>query len=453
MARSRIAALSALTVLLAACEPDLHDSARDPCRSVCRDASGEHILVHVPSDRIGSTVAIELNPCVQHRALPDGAPVVVVLAGGFKALVSPVEPDERVIATQQGVVALYPSFATTAGDFVYEHVGDYRGSGARWAAEAALQYAAGELADTQGCLLEERIAGALSGQAPWVHGQSNGGNLAIALLADDTLSLPELAGVTTFETPASAQFVTLEVGSADNPLPLYQEGSCSFAADEGLTCALDYDAIAWDPNASNVDGHRGLAFFDLDDDGVYDEGSDSPVWGIRPEVDGERWIVYSPSLTAALWDADIEADGLLSVEEALSFWSLRDASLATEAAMQRYPDLPFLVMGTERDHNLGVDDHAHISGLAHALMDRGASWVRINPDARYLEIIAGLNSGWDHNPANIVTWPGDPSIHLLPNEADVQLHTRDYVTAGLLELMHRRWRGAWQDELDGPLLP
>ncbi len=410
-------------------------------------------MVQVPSERLDQPVAIELNPCLDQGYLPDGAPVVVVLAGSFQASISPLERHERAVESRLGLVALYPSFPTEQGDFVSVHAGDYRGSGARWATEAALSYAAGELEDLEGCTLGDRIGPSLSQQAPWLHGQSNGGNLAMAVLADPELELPPISGVTTFETPAGAQFITVELGSTERPLSLYQPGSCSWSEVEGMVCAMDYSLLRWAREAENEDGNVGVAYFDLDQDDSYDPEVDSATWGIRPQLEDEIWIYYSGPLTRALVAGGIAPDALRPLDETLAFWSTRDASRQTVAAIQRFPELPFLVLGTETDHTLGIEDHAHVTGLAHALQQSGARWVRVNPDAAYLTRMIGADPGWEDNAANQTTRPGDSGQRMLPDASTLGLHSRDYSTAALLELMERRWCGDWSDDLTHVLLP
>ena len=440
--------------LLGACEPGPDDSGpNDPCRSACTDAHGEQLVVSVPSDLLPSPVGIEFNPCQDSGAMLDGAPVVVVLPGGFKAISSPVAKSDRMVETRLGMVALYPSFPTDAGDFLSGKVGDYRGSGARTAAAVALAWAVGETEDTDGCTLEDRIPATISGQPPWLVGQSNGGNLALGLLADDSLDLPAMGGLVTFETPSSAQFVTLEVGSVSAPSPVYQDGSCSWDAVEGLICPMDYDLLGWDDTATSSDGHRGVAYFDLDGNGAFDDEVDDAVWGIRPEMDGERQVIYSPPMSQALRARGLAPTELLPQEETLEFWSLRDASRALTSAVARWPALPFMVLGTEIDHNLGIGDHAHVTGLADALQQAGATWVRVNPDTAYLEAVIGEGVEWEDNPANAETTPGDPSMAMLPEEQELGVHARSYVTAGLLELMQRRWMDSWDDDLESKLLP
>ena len=445
--------LAATLLLLASCDQATDDTARDPCASRCDGNLGETILVQVPSDRLASPVAIELNPCLNTGYLPDGAPVVVVLSGSFKATITPVDRHELAVESRSGIVALYPSFPTDEGDFVSDHSGDYRGTGARWASETALQYATGDVEDSDGCTLADRIVSPLSDQPPWLHGKSNGGNLVMAVLADEQLDLPEIAGVTTFETPTAPQFVTVEVGSATQDLTPYEEGSCSWDPVEGLVCDMDYTQLSWDPDAVDHEGHVGVAFFDLDGSGYFDSDDDSPIWGIRPVVAGQTWLLYSARLNQALRDAGFAPDGLLSIEETLDFWATRDASRLVSQAVARHPELPFIVLGTENDHTLGIADHAHVSGLAHALQQSGARWVRVNPDLAFVQRALEAPLVWQDNPANLPTSPGDPAMSMLPDASKIHAHSRDYVTAALSEMMERRWCGAWSDDLDHVLLP
>jgi hypothetical protein len=445
-------AAGAALLLLGGCER-FEDTTLGPCESACSGVPGESIIVQVASERLDAPVDIELNPCLEQGYLPDGAPVVVALSGSFQAVISPLERNEKAVESKLGLVALYPSFPTDEGDFASFQAGDYRGSGARWATEAALRYAAGEIEDEEGCTLRDRIAPPLSQQPPWLHGQSNGGNLAMAVLADPELELPPISGVTTFETPAGAQFITVELGSAERPLPLYEPGSCAWTASEGMRCEVDYEQLRWDAYAWNDDGSRGVAYFDLDENEVYDEERDSPVWGIRPQFEDEFWLYYSAPMNQALVDAGIAPDALRSLEDTLDFWATRDASRLVGDALARHPELPFTVLGTETDHILGAEDHPHVTGLAHALQQSGARWVRVNPDEAYLTRIMGAPPDWEDNPANEPTYPGDPAMSMLPKAADVGQHSRDYTTAALLELMERSWCGDWSEDLDHVLLP
>lgn len=444
---------AAVLLIISGCGRDSDDTGPDPCITTCTSNRGETIMVNIPADHLEAPVPVELTPCLNRGYLPDGAPVVVVLAGGFDAMNSPTDRHEHSVESRSGIVALYPSFPTDEGDFASERAGDYRGSGARWATEAALRYATGTVQDQEGCTLADRIVPPLSKQPPWLHGQSNGGNLALAVLADAELDLPPISGVTTFESPMAPQFVTVELGSTLEPLPLYVPGSCAWTPVDGLICDIDYTLLGWAAESYDEDGHRGVAYFDLDDDGAYDPDNDAEMWGLRPDVDGEPWILYSPPLNQALHAAGHEPTGLLTTQETLDFWATRDASRLVVEATARYPSLPFLVIGTESDHVQSIEDHAHISGLAHALQQAGAGWVRVNPDRAYLERTLGQTFDWEDNPANQPTSPGDPSMAMLPDGVATGVHSRDYVTAALAELMERSWCGVWQDDLDHVLLP
>ncbi len=456
-ARQRPASLLAILVgALAGCPSPGPDSGPPPaCQATCATATpGDQLVVEVTADDLQGPVRLELNACQDRALLPDGAPVVVTLLGGFKAILTPVDPDERIIDPRLGLVGIYVNFPIDEGDFVYARVGDYRGGGARRAVVAALRYASGELSDLDGCRLQDRTLVPLSAMPPLLHGQSNGGNLALGMLADDDLSPPPLAGLSLFEVPAAAQFITVEVGSNSAPNDLYEPGSCSWddEGDEGLTCALDYQRLGWEDDAVSEDGHRGTAYFDMDQDGLYDPQIDNPVWGLRPAIDGIRKIVYSPSLALALAEANLGPATVLGPEESSEFWALRDASRSARRALEHQPELPFLLMGTDQDHTLGLSDHAHITGLAAVLQGSGASWVRVNPDAVYQTLVAGAGVDWPENDANRPTWPGDESISMLPDETTTGVEQRAYVTAGVVELLQRRWLDRWEPDLHQQLL-
>ncbi|MFH1470048.1 MAG: hypothetical protein ABIO70_37030 [Pseudomonadota bacterium] len=435
----------------AGCHPPAEDSSPGHCRAACEEAADE-LLILLDVEGLGEPVEVQLNPCPGRTRLPDGATTVVALLGGFDATMTPVDRDDRVTQSGRGIVTLYPSFPHDGIDFAGGAPGDYRGTSARLATAAVLRYAADQEVDQEGCRLSDRLDVALSGQPPLLHGQSNGGNLALATLADSSLDLPPLGGITTFETPAGAQFVTVELGSTERPLSLYEAGSCAWNEAQGLGCAVDAATLTWDAGAEDDRGHHGAAFYDLDQDGACDE-EEGWIWGLRPDMEGWERAVYSPELTQALAEGGPTRPDLLTGAALDAFWATRDGSLLVREAVARQPGLPFLILGTEQDHTQGTTDHPHITGLAVALQAVGAAWVRVNPDAAYLTQALGEDPGWSDNPANIATTPGDASIRMLPDEAaDAQLR-RAWITAAFLELQDRGWLDRWDDDLAATLQP
>ena len=188
------------------------------------------------------------------------------------------------------------------------------------------------------------------------------------------------------------------------------------------------------------------------DDGSFDAQSDHVVWGLRPIIDGQLQLVYSPFLAEAIEGLANAPETLMSSSEAGDFWTPRDGSRSVLAAVEAYPDLPAIVLGTEEDHALGIEDHAHISGLAGALLASGAPWVRVNPDEAYVALTSGQELSWSDNQANLQLEPGDEGVSMLPEEDDLNLDPRVYTTAALVELSHRAWTASWQDDLEWVLM-
>jgi len=429
-------------------------SDRPPCQVLggYKECGARYVIFDLEAPDLQQPLRLELIYTPDQSLLPDGLPVVVVLPGGFSARISPVAGADRSIATNSGIAALYVNFPTEEGDFVAGQIGDYRGRAARRATAAALQYATGGVEDLDGCTLADRLPMPLSELAPLLHGQSNGGNLILSTLADPSLDLPPISGVTFFETPISSQLATVEVGSYETPLSLYQEGSCTWEPIDGFFCPLDYDRIVWDEELEEGEGMRGAVWFDTQDDGSFDAQSDHVVWGLRPIIDGQLQLVYSPFLAEAIEGLANAPETLMSSSEAGDFWTPRDGSRSVLAAVEAYPDLPAIVLGTEEDHALGIEDHAHISGLAGALLASGAPWVRVNPDEAYVALTSGQELSWSDNQANLQLEPGDEGVSMLPEEDDLNLDPRVYTTAALVELSHRAWTASWQDDLEWVLM-
>ena len=202
------------------------------------DYGDRFVVFRVPSQDFPLGITMQLFYPSEAQALPDGAPVVVVLHGGFSNDVVPVANGEQALLSGQGLIQLYLNFPGGTGDWSSPGVSDSRGPHARMATALALRYAAGLVADEDDCSLADRVPVPVSAVPPLIHGHSNGGNLAVATLADPSLDLPDVAGITTFEAPAASQFVTVEVGSQWQPQPLYQQGVCSVDPTDGILCQL-----------------------------------------------------------------------------------------------------------------------------------------------------------------------------------------------------------------------
>ncbi len=438
-----------LAPLPAACGDVHRPPGRDFCRKAREDTDwGEHhAVVSLPDPDLPDPVVVEVLWGEPPTLLASGAPVVVVLSGGFEARILPVEAGERAVDAGAGFVHLYVGFPDQGGEVRAPGLGDLRGRAARCAVRTALRYAAGALDDTDGCGLRERVGVTLAPLDPFLHGQSNGGNLAVAVLADPALDLPAMAGLTVFETPSGAQFSTLEIGSAGHPLPLYEEGACAWSAAAGITCEIDPGGLAWSPGPDD----SGILYYDLDDDGAFSEDMDFAVHGLVPVVDGEPRLVVSPVLAAQVAETGLAVPGLLGAEEAWAFWAGRDAGRLAGPAMALHPDLPIVVIGTAEDHGLALPDHPHVTGLAEALQASGATWLRVNPDAAYAAWATGVEAAYADNPANTAVVTGGATVAMEVDEDVLGVQRTAWTTAALAELAHRTVTGRWEPDLEGTI--
>lgn len=406
------------------------------CRGVAEDGSGQEAF-RVSSPTFPTGVAMGVVFGQEGGLLPDGYPVVVVARGGWGTDAVPVEGPE--IGPGAGVLQLYVNLPGGTGPFATEGADDLRGPLARAALATALAYGAGQLRDMDGCLLSERVPVPVSSLAPLLHGQSNGGNLVLGTLSDATLELPPLSGISTFESPISSQIVTVELGQTRAPNPRYVPGQCAWTPADGLGCPLDYGPLGWDPNIPQADEVLGAVYLDMDGDGAWTPVVDYPIYGARLTDGTLDRVAFSPPLALELQRQGVWEDRFLTPSQAEDFWKERDGSLLLARAALAFPDVPMLVLGTAQDHMCAASDHPHVSGLASAWREAGGTWVRVNPDAAYMDAVVGPLAAWADNPANLDLVPGDPAVLLEPDEVEVGVRNDLYTAAAVMELAERAW--------------
>lgn len=340
-------------------------------------------------------------------------PVAVVLHGAWDVAGTPVEASSLRPDVSEGVVAVHMDFPGNAGT---SGANDHRGEGSRSAVEAVLQWAAGTLADSDGCTLAGRANA--DPDDLYVIGTSNGGNLAFAVLADPDLALPDIDGLVVWETPAGPQFSNVELGISPT---VYTERSCNWAADTGITCAI--------PEASLYAGDDELCF-DLSGDALCGIG-DVPIYGTQD--DGITYV--SPPLAAAADARGVALPGWSTASEAEAWWAWRDAGRLASALVATRPALPVLLIASEDDHVQSLSDHPHVFGLGEGLQSAGARWTRLNPGPEWLP--ENTNS----NEPNATLSLAAPTASLLTEDAERP--TGAALAAAVRELSQRSANSDW----------
>ncbi|GDX79527.1 hypothetical protein LBMAG42_13380 [Deltaproteobacteria bacterium] len=372
--------MALLALVATACNTDGQDSG-SACLAAGEGIADLDIELHSDFGRIAARVVAPTG------GEPASMPVVVQLFGRWY---STTRPEEGNIAIENAVIVRVALAGADWGD----GTDDARGPNARAAVAEAIRYAHGNAVDSEGCRIAERFPVA-NPSVTVLLGQSNGGNLAVATLADDALDVPQPAAVVTWETPAGAQFVNMEFGSTDE---VYDPGSCTLDPAWGVSCALNATL------SPTVDGNE--VCFDLDHDGRCGAADATP----HPPTDPATGLrAASPALADALATAGL-ASPWDNAEEARSFWATRDASRLAASAVARFPDLPFLLLGSEADHALSnLSDHPHVFGLGEVLQAAGARWVRLNPGSAF-SLLA------EENPVNLPLTLANPDAWLLPED-------------------------------------
>ncbi len=354
-------------VVLAACR-----NAERPTATRCRieddprEDDAVTVMTTLPTDR--GEIRVRARAPRGGEALP----VALVVQGAWDADGTSLEEGTPSPRVADGVVAVHVDLPGRAATTVED---DRRGPLGRAVLGEVLGWIRGDNGDVDGCTLADRVPAA-TGPRVFL-GLSNGGNLAMATLADPTLDTDDIVGLVTWETPAGAPFVTVQWGRTAPTI--YAPHTCARGEDGAIACDFPYDQLAV------TDGE---VCVDRTGDGC-DEG-DVRLPGVLDPVSRRRML--PPEVAAAL-----EASGTLPRDHAgatlaRAWWSERDAAQLAVSAVARHPATRFLLLASARDHVLPYPDHPHVFGLGEALQAAGAPWTRLNPGRAWLAGVGGENA-------------------------------------------------------------
>jgi alpha-beta hydrolase superfamily lysophospholipase len=336
-----------------------------------READARTFATDVPGAE--GTIRVQARLPEQDGDADTAWPIAVVIHGAWDAAGTPVAEGSATVAVTGGRLAVH--FDLPGNGSATLGTDDRRGAVGRSVVQNVLRWAAGELEDVSGCTLSDRLPAA---RGPLVLvGASNGGNLALATLADPALELPPLAGALTWETPAAPAFVTVQWGRRD---ALYTPHTCVFDALSVVTCDMPVELLA-------VSG-SGEPCFDRTGDGCTDD--DVRLQGVLDPVSRKKML--APELLEAIAGRGLRTRGYASADRARVWWAERDASQAAAAAVRNHPTLPFLLVASASDHVLPYPDHPHVHALGESLQTAGAAWVRLNPGRAWLRDARGENA-------------------------------------------------------------
>jgi hypothetical protein len=274
-------------------------------------------------------------------------------------------------------------------------------------------YAAGELTDVQGRLIDHVVPVPVLHDNIGLIGVSNGGNIIVAVPA---LHGAELLGhlryVVQWETPVSSQVATRDMGRIWLK-PSSAQGDYfnpRYLGYGPLSFPVDYNDLAY--NGSELyyplfhDGCKDGLYTtvevniptirlvpDLNGSGKLELDEDFPLDYYVGE-NGTQWV-YSRAVTDALLEENIFTtwpSHIATLAEANSYWDIRESVRMYSAATTNIPDVEAMVLAGARDHVQSAPDKPHIRQAFEGWRNTGA-WVQINPSPAYvLQIDPNLNA-------------------------------------------------------------
>ena len=319
----------------------------------------------------------------------SGAPVVIHVAGGWKGN-GLATPDKNWPLT--GFIELRFNFpgsghpgAMSGGTF------DDRGENCLAALCDVTRFALGKITDKAGRYLHE-----YSGEVQPLYtnvglcGWSNGGNATISTAGVFGDELQELAWIVNWESPVGDGMPNVEAGGAMNGMnpslnPAYNPDTGTW---DMRTLAFDSGLLLQDKDNPQISFIGGL-YFDVNANHVVDRGTDfiiSPYYyqgkayysvRVRQAADNSHLLPAAPP------------NHLATLAETNAFWLYRNAENWISQAVNKIPQLMFLVEANTADHVQGAPDHPHVLIQYEGFRSSGARFVRLNPDRYYVEEAAG----------------------------------------------------------------
>lgn len=382
------------------------------------------------------------------RAWEDGAPVVVVAPPVFEVDQTTADAPTPVFDASYGVIEvqpIYPGFSvggyTTSGGL------DEGGLMSSSAFAEAVRFATGELTLYRGESIGELLGRPICNGRVGTLGVGTGAIALMAGIAPSAEIAERIAGFALWESPTLPQLLTRDVGAVwMDPDPAVDGDGNGVAWDDGrnvdwsegscdtISCPLDYEDIAWDPDTrpSEVfpgryeDAPPGVMYLDrqgsgaleiaagggLDADGDGMVGADEdfvflPYYGL----DGTRY--YNSQLVR------VADDKLEAWPEDVADFDASNVFFATRSVMEEgkvvaslhAPDYAVVVAYTAEDHELALADRPQVA-LVHDLFAEAGFPTRYNPSAAALDCLT--------DEANRDGYTGGPPRGALLEERELQ---------------------------------
>ena len=426
-----------------------------------RGARLEGPIVRIPSKYAGPEgVWLRVAPPEKPR-FADGAPVVVHVPGGFTAGGVGTAPARLGEFGFIDIVFLFPGGEAgppvdgkplrSGGTY------DYRGPASLRALADVISFACGSTRSVEGKTIQD-YAGqikVLTGQVG-VIGWSLGGTTIAAALGRHGAELTGLKWYASHESPYGEGIIDGEFGAWDQPNPFYDATTGKLDLTE-LRYGKDLTVMAAGRPVEGAQQLSGSLYLDCNRNGVFDKGVDFQFNGMflpvpRPAVN------YSPMLTRAARDKKVFGSEwpahIATLEQTQEAWAIRDGVSHIPAVVKNLPDLAVIVFAGAKDHVQSTADHRHILLQYGGFQQAGVRWARLNPDARYVEMVLGKKVPREvQNPAGAKFDRISIRGAVIPEPPDGGPTDQEALTAAACELADRTNKGDWKPTLAALLVP
>jgi hypothetical protein len=389
-------------------------------------------FVRIPSSAAGKEGVAASVLIPRQPRYPDGAPVVIHVAGGVQAGGARGRPEY----VEHGFIEIH--FAFPGGGFGEERSGgtyDFRGPNCARALADVIRFAISPA-------LAAKVTGmkVLTNNAGIV-GSSHGGNACGVAMAKYGSEFPNLAWYTSMESPYGEGAANVELGGHESGVnPAY----------DPATGALDLSRLAWSselspglfrkPMLADTRQLKGAFYFEIN--------GNFPVHCFVGDAGGGVKAWYSPRILAEAERRHLitgtKPEHIPTLAEAREFWQWRDATASIPEAVRNCPKLAVIVYANERDHVQADPAHTHILEQVEGFRKAGARFVRLNPDRAYVERLAPSAARFADNPAGKTWTRANIRDGLEPSSVPVGI----YMQAAVCELADRVRTGNWSPNLD-----
>jgi hypothetical protein len=357
------------------------------------------IITYVDSPGIGNIV-VRIQPPETPR-YSEGAPIVVEAQTFFTPSSGFNSSLDATIIGAISVDYLWPGNEDPRNGVRSDGEYDYGGENCLAALRDVIRFATGETTDVNGYSIDDLLEVDALTDNVGLYAFSHPGIAATNVIAHYGALFPGLDYFVGRENPTEDAMYALEPGHFDEtgkPLinPYYDPMAYTPTA-----IRIDYSQVGW---LQNADYPEGWPYFAVAD------GQDYVVSSRHPTMFGKDF--FSIQLLQALVDNGALAledwpENLATPQEARDLWPYRTTVENYPLLRDSAPNLKVILVFAREDHVQTAIDKPHIHQAYDGFRDGAGLWVRLNPDAAYVQVLMGLAdaAAYTENPAN--SEPGD----------------------------------------------